>query len=168
MKKLLPIFAIAAVMMACNNSANTEEQVRLAKQATIDSINRVETAKQLEEASRQHIIDSMNSVASQMHPRVIERTTVVKQESGSGNADYAATPASTTTTTTKKKGWTGATKGAVIGAGAGAITGALTDKRKGEGAIVGGLLGAGAGAATGAIIDKEKKKKAAREAEENK
>jgi hypothetical protein len=35
----------------------------------------------------------------------------------------------------------------------------LVSKQKGTGAIVGGVLGAGAGAATGAIIDKNKKKK---------
>ena len=57
----------------------------------------------------------------------------------------------------KKKGWSGTAKGAVIGAGAGAITGAAISKKKGEGAIIGGLAGAAVGAGTGAIIDGKKK-----------
>jgi YMGG-like Gly-zipper len=48
-------------------------------------------------------------------------------------------------------------KGAVIGAGVGAATGAIVSKKKGEGAIIGGLVGAGVGAGTGAIIDDKKK-----------
>ena len=59
----------------------------------------------------------------------------------------------------KKKGWSNTAKGAVIGAGAGAITGAAVSKKKGEGAIIGGLAGAAVGAGTGAIIDDSKKKK---------
>ncbi len=51
-----------------------------------------------------------------------------------------------------------AAKGALIGAGAGAITGAAVSKKKGEGAIIGGLAGAAVGAGTGAIIDDKKKK----------
>lgn len=43
-------------------------------------------------------------------------------------------------------------KGAIIGAGVGAVTGAIVSKKKGKGAIVGGVLGAGAGAAAGKVI----------------
>jgi hypothetical protein len=58
----------------------------------------------------------------------------------------------------KRKGWSSTAKGAVIGAGVGAVTGAVIDKKHhGEGAIIGGLAGAGVGAGTGAIIDGKKK-----------
>ncbi len=55
----------------------------------------------------------------------------------------------------QKKGWSSRAKGAAIGAGAGAVTGILVDKKDGRGAIVGGLLGAGAGY----VIGNEKDKK---------
>ena len=185
MKKILSVLAIASVMMACNNSASTEAQVAQAKQATLDSINRVQSAQQLADAERQHVIDSMNLIAANTKPRVIEHTTVRTESrnsgyssnngsSNNGNSNAAAptttsSSSSTTTTTTKKKGWTGAEKGALIGAGAGAITGAMVDKKKGEGAIVGGLLGAGGGAGVGALLEKRKKnKEAAAAAEANK
>lgn len=62
----------------------------------------------------------------------------------------------------KKKKWSHTAKGAVVGAGAGAITGAIVNKDRVKGAVIGTLIGAGAGAATGAIVDqKEKKKKTA-------
>jgi phage tail tape-measure protein len=56
----------------------------------------------------------------------------------------------------EKKGWSAKAKGAVIGAGAGAVAGAIIHKRqRGVGAVVGGVLGAGAGTGIGAIIDKK-------------
>ena len=57
----------------------------------------------------------------------------------------------------EKKKMSAATKGALIGAGAGAASGAVIDGKKPvRGAVLGGVIGAGAGAATGAIIEKKK------------
>ncbi|WP_304238172.1 hypothetical protein [Jiulongibacter sediminis] len=58
----------------------------------------------------------------------------------------------------EEKKMSAATKGALIGAGAGAASGAVIDGKKPvRGAVLGGVLGAGAGAATGAIIEKKKR-----------
>lgn len=61
-----------------------------------------------------------------------------------------------------KPGWSDKAKGAVIGAGAGAVAGALIDsKKKGQavkGGIIGGVIGAAAGLGAGAIMDHKKKK----------
>ena len=54
----------------------------------------------------------------------------------------------------EKNGWSGKAKGAVIGAGAGALTGAAVSHDKSKGAIIGGVVGAGAGYAIGAHHDK--------------
>ncbi|MEO6290704.1 MAG: glycine zipper domain-containing protein [Ginsengibacter sp.] len=62
--------------------------------------------------------------------------------------------ASTGQETEKKKGWSSAKKGAVIGAGAGAIGGAIIAKKKGLGAIVGGVVGAAGGYIIGKDMDK--------------
>lgn len=59
------------------------------------------------------------------------------------------------TTTEKKKGWSAAAKGAAIGAGTGAIGGAIISKKKGLGAIVGGVVGAAGGYIIGKDIDKK-------------
>ncbi len=74
-----------------------------------------------------------------------------------GNGTSAGNdPVATTTQTEKKKGWSSAAKGAAIGAGAGAIGGAIIAKKKGLGAIVGGVVGAAGGYIIGKDIDKRK------------
>ncbi|HEX8462508.1 MAG TPA: YMGG-like glycine zipper-containing protein [Segetibacter sp.] len=75
--------------------------------------------------------------------------------SSSGTGVYDGT--ASTPVPAKKKGWSNSAKGAVIGAGAGAVGGAIISKKKGTGAIIGGVLGA----AGGYIIGKNKDKKAA-------
>ena len=61
----------------------------------------------------------------------------------------------------KKKGMSTPVKGALIGAGVGAATGAVVAKNnRVKGAVIGAVVGAGAGAGTGVIIDKRKEKKA--------
>lgn len=58
----------------------------------------------------------------------------------------------------EKKGWSNTAKGAVIGAGVGAIGGAVINKRnRVKGAVLGGLIGAAAGAGTGILIDKKQR-----------
>jgi len=55
----------------------------------------------------------------------------------------------------KKKGWSNAAKGAVIGAGTGAIGGAILSKKKGLGAVIGGVVGAAGGYIIGKNMDKK-------------
>ena len=141
MKIFLSICAAIIILSGCNNHKQAEAEALRLKQVTIDSLNGV--------MAKQHIIDSMTIVTSS---RNIKSS---KVSNDNIEPKYDAVEAKP-----KKKGWSNIAKGAVIGAGTGAIAGALIDKKHGEGAIVGGLLGAGAGVATGAIIDGSKKKKA--------
>ena len=60
-----------------------------------------------------------------------------------------------TVTHETKTGWSKKKKGAVIGAGVGAATGAIVSKKKGKGAIIGGAVGAGAGYLYGRHKDKK-------------
>lgn len=52
--------------------------------------------------------------------------------------------------------WSSKKKSTVIGAGAGAATGAIVSRKKGKGALVGGAVGAGAGYLWGRHRDKKK------------
>lgn len=137
MKKLIMIFASVAVMVSCKNTDQKGQVADEAHQATIDSMKAV--------AEKQRIIDSM-TIVHQNEIKEREKQVVVVHDQQAA----AATP--------QRKKWSGAAKGAVIGAGVGAVTGAIISKKKGEGAIIGGLAGAGLGAGTGAIIDDKKKK----------
>ncbi len=151
MKKVINLCFIAVAMISCNSQAKQEAAIMQAKQEVIDSIVKVDNNKKNEDI-RKHIIDSLNDVpATKQHQ---EKVVVHKTYSDGTNT----TNTTTTTVTKQKKGWSNKAKGAVIGAGVGAVTGAMVDKKKGEGAIVGGLLGAGAGLGVGAILDAKEKK----------
>ena len=60
------------------------------------------------------------------------------------------------TTTTKKKGWSKAAKATAIGAGAGAVLGAVINKKnRALGAVIGGVIGGGGGYVIGRGMDKK-------------
>ncbi|OYU80689.1 MAG: glycine zipper family protein [Flavobacterium sp. BFFFF1] len=148
MKKIAITLIAALAIMSCKNAAKEQAEMEQAKQATIDSI-RMEVAKQEAEEAQQRTIDSMKAVAE---------TQRLQQQAVAGNASSSTSTSSSTTTTTKKKGWSNTAKGAVIGAGVGAVTGAVVSKhKKGQGAIIGGAAGAILGAGVGSTIDQKKK-----------
>jgi len=135
--KIVYFFLLSIVVISCQNQGKMD--VQAAKKATVDSMNVV--------IEKQRVIDSMKQEMVKIEEAKVEtkkEVIVVNQQS----------PSSTTTsTTTKKKGWSNTAKGAVIGAGVGAATGAIISKKKVQGAIIGGVAGAGVGAGTGAILD---------------
>lgn len=137
------LIILSFLLFSCQN----QEKIEKAKQASIDSMKVA--------IEKQKLIDSMNTALAKAEAEkqaALERKTVVVHQ----NAPTSAATAEER----KRKGMSGAAKGALIGAGVGAITGAVVSKeKKGQGAIIGGLAGAGVGAGTGAIIDNEKKKK---------
>jgi hypothetical protein len=139
--KFLYILFAALSIVSCQNQEKMD--MKKAKQASIDSMK--------VEIEKQRVIDSMKTEMAKIkeEQKAESQKVVVVHQPANGTA----------TTTAKKKGWSSTAKGAVIGAGVGAATGAIISKKKGEGAIVGGLAGAGVGAGTGAIIDGSKKKK---------
>jgi len=143
MKKLSIFISSCVIMCACGNNGQQEQAVQAAavqaKQTAIDSLNAAN--------EKQKTIDSLKVV--------VTKDSIAKTEAPKTQVQ----PVVTTTAEKKKKGWSSTAKGAVIGTGVGAVTGAIVSKHKVGGAVVGGLLGAGAGAGTGAIIDNSKKKK---------
>ncbi|RTZ04528.1 glycine zipper family protein [Flavobacterium sp. GSP6] len=133
--KALYFILIAAGIVSCQNQGKMD--IQKAKQATVDSMK--------VEIEKQRVIDSM-----QVEMVKIQEAKVETQK------EVVVVDQQTAGTTTKNKGWSGAAKGAVIGAGVGAATGAIISKKKGQGAIIGGLAGAGVGVGTGAILDSKK------------
>ena len=141
MKNLLITIATAATIMSCTSNAGTNAKIEEARQAAIDSMHKATEI----EAIKQAAIDSVN--------RANEKAEATEKVIYVHDNNNTASPA----TKTQRKKMNNVAKGALIGAGAGAITGAVVSKKKGQGAIIGGVVGAGAGAATGAIIDHQKK-----------
>jgi hypothetical protein len=170
MKKITGIVAIAgiALLSACQTKqADTTTTTAAANQHVIDSLKT--------ELVRQQVIDSMTAVAKVEKPKTVtthvvytpaKKKTTTRRSTASANTvnSYAgySQPAPVYNEPVapvqqpQKKGWSAKAKGAVIGAGVGAATGAIINKRnRGVGAIIGGVLGAGAGTGVGAIIDKK-------------
>lgn len=165
MKQLVIALAAAVALYSCTsnagpNTADTAMAIEQAKKATIDSMNTVTAIKQ-------QVIDSMNEAkeARADRARSVEYSAPASN-SYSNNAEAYPAPAAEPAPAPapveqKKKGWSHTAKGAVVGAGAGAITGAIVNPDRAKGAIIGTLIGAGVGAGTGALVDKKKKREAA-------
>jgi len=145
MKRTAIMFAVALAFAACNNSSQTKTDIKesalkeVRDSIRLDSFNRAE-AKALEVSQeKERVAGTQHSSATSSSHR-----TYVK---GVSETYTAPQP--------EKKGWSKAAKGAAIGAGAGAVTGVIVDKKDGRGAVVGGLIGAG----TGYVIGRSKDKK---------
>ena len=182
MKRITIILAASTLMFACNETSkkNSEDvaqvqNIEKVKKMTIDSMRMQEKMKD----SKQAVVDSMTNVAkikelkmftldslkaSKRETQVVTKHThrIVKKDN-----DVVAYKDNSETTTTstptkvykKKRRISRTAEGALIGAGVGAISGAIISKdNRGKGAIIGGVIGAGVGAGTGAILDKKAKK----------
>src|SRR5690349_16302303 len=132
MKTLIIALAIIASISACNNNPqqntlNKQQVYRQIKDSIqLDSFRRAEAEKTaLAEQEEKQAVVQKTSSRSTSTPR---RTYV----QGVSETYTASQP--------QKKGWSKAAKGAAIGAGAGAVTGIIVDKKDGRGAVVGGLV----------------------------
>ncbi|MEJ6979373.1 YMGG-like glycine zipper-containing protein [Pedobacter sp. P351] len=148
MKRIAIIFAFAATFAACNNDSQTKTQVReqafkqIRDSIKLDSFQRAEAQKLEATQQKEQALTLQKSQSS--------------SGSGSPQRTYVKGVSETyTNTPAPRKGWSKAAKGAAIGAGAGAVTGVLVDKKDGRGAVVGGLVGAGAGYVIGRSKDKK-------------
>jgi hypothetical protein len=176
MRRIAMCIAIAAGVMvtatSCNNAANKQLEAKLqAQQQTIETIKLA--------MERQQLIDSVSQAVAFEKDMEIAKSkeaaakTIVyrapRRSSSSANrvSSYAATRNAEQPVyqqpqvvyqepvqQQQRKGWSAKAKGAAIGAGVGALSGALIGKRKGTGALIGAGVGALAGLGTGAIIDK--------------
>jgi hypothetical protein len=151
MKQFIAILLIAVTAASCNSATSKEDKAailaqQIAQQRSLDSM---ETAM-----TTQRIVDSMNhatataSNTSKNSRRAESRVVYVNN-----NTTPAVSATQTVAAANEKKGWSAKAKGAVIGAGVGAVTGAMVSEKKGKGAVIGGVLGAGAGVGVGAVID---------------
>lgn len=155
MKKILVVIALSSsVLFACNNKAKEEATIKqqdVDKQMVIKAVKdsmRLDSFKKADVAKQKQVQEAKQEAAIASARRSGARSV----SSGSGGS---ATSYGGTQPTAKKKGWSDAAKGAVIGGAAGAVGGALIDKKKGRGAIIGGVVGAGGGYLIGRGEDKK-------------
>lgn len=159
MKRMAMIIAAASVFAACSNnsemsSVSKQDSIRIAQQSVkrlndslkLDSFKRAEAqAKAKAEAQKEQRIAALEKKVA-----ASSKSQSSGYSYGSGNGSYAQPER-----VPQKKGWSSAAKGAVIGAGAGAVTGILVDKKDARGAVIGGVVGAGTGYAIGRAHDRK-------------
>ncbi len=184
MKRLTSLLVAGAFTLslaACHNAdADKHAETVSANEATIDSM-KMEIVKQHVVDSMQNVALAEQAAAAAIvadkAPVTASKTTARKSRSTSrssgsnsgysspaaSNVGYDPTPAPTPVyepapaPAPAKRGWSAKAKGAVIGAGAGAVGGAIINKRnRGAGAVIGGVGGAVLGTGVGAIIDRKK------------
>lgn len=152
MKRIVLVCIAGAMLAACtNNNAHEEALVKQKVVAAIKDSLKLDSFKKAEAKIKEKEQET-------------QRLAKIKEErrmlllSERNEAAPARSYNSETAVPAKKKGWSQAAKGAVIGAGAGALGGVLLDKKDGRGAIIGGVVGAG----TGYLIGRDQDRKSGR------
>ena len=156
MKKVLPILSILALftitIISCNSGPGTATNAASAA----DTVGLAQFQSWKAQNER---LDP-----NQYYQQTVVRTPVVKyvpvKSTKSNSSGYGSGSMNSSTENqakvAEKKGWSKAAKASVIGGGAGAIAGAVINKKN---RVVGGVIGAVAGAGLGYIIGHGQDKK---------
>lgn len=155
MKRIIPVFALAATMVACNTNPSVDSAQKTIP-STIDTTGyaQFQAWKAQNELANTAAYNANAPVATQ--PQTQTRTVVKYYPvSSARRSSGSSSSAGSGTTASRKRGWSSAAKGAVIGGVAGAAGGAIINKKnRAIGGVIGGILGAGAGYGIGRGIDK--------------
>lgn len=153
MKKTLLIFASAVIFMACKNKTSDLEN----KNMVLVDTTGLYKSNVLTDVGGKYVInngvvgDEYNNPMGESiaNAKTVRRKSTEQQNYEQANSNESAS-------IPKDKGWSHAAKGTVVGAGTGAITGAILNKdHRGTGAIIGAVIGAGTGYIIGRSTDKK-------------
>src|SRR4051812_900323 len=159
MKKILLILAIATVFDACKSKTNSDKNIApLADPYNVSS----DTARNVKKPLKDSVVTTTTVTVTKTPvdqkdvPKTIHHSskTTAPKSTVKTNGVNTQTAVSPTTTQTKKKGWSKAAKGTAIGAGAGAVTGAVIGRN-----VKGAVIGTAVGAAGGYIIGRAQDRK---------
>lgn len=153
MKQTLAIFALAAMFAACKRTTNETAN----KNMVLVDTTGLHKSNALTNVGGKYVITNTDNevVNNTTKKQTAARTQTSRSENTetsyskvNSNQSAAAIP--------EDKGLSHAAKGAMVGAGTGAATGAILNKEhRGRGAIIGTVIGAGAGYIIGRQTDKK-------------
>ena len=166
MKKILSIFTIAVVFTACKSK--TDSALSTSKNMVlVDTTGLYKSNVLTDVGNNKYVINDKGAIKPVTNKSVPvkpvasspqKNTTVNNSKSvNSGGGSETNAPATTAKAPVKQdKGWSDAAKGTAIGAGSGAVLGAVIAKNdRGKGAVIGSVIGAGAGYIIGRSRDKK-------------
>ena len=155
MKKVLPIFGIAATTVILFSACSDKQTAKPVEQlAVIDTtgLAQFESWKKQQEFAAQYAIYKSDMEKNTAKATTTGKVAAKKTKTGS----MSTTTSYPAKTVEKKKGWSKAAKGAVIGGVSGAVLGGvIAKKNRALGAVIGGVAGAGAGYGIGKHLDKK-------------
>lgn len=174
MKNLILTITIAALgFTACKS--NDDQTKNIGREGLVQSSNdttgfaafKEEQAQKLQAADRMRAdsLQILKDSIKEIHKDIAEDNATESKRSNESSSRTVASSSSSesthsTSTVKKKKGMSKAAKGTIIGAGAGALTGALVTKHKrGVGALIGAAVGGGTGYVIGHSQDKKDQNK---------
>lgn len=166
MKKILSIFTIVAVLAACKSKTNSELS-NSKNMVLVDTTGLSKSNALTDVGNNKYVINDKavsnpsapkpaapKAVASS--PKQPSNSSVNNSTSGSNGGSGSNTSTAEAPTPQRDKGWSDAAKGTAIGAGTGAVLGAVIAKNdRGKGAVIGSVIGAGTGYAIGRHRDKK-------------
>lgn len=151
MKNIIIVIASIITFTACNSKKTETRDIQLMTDSSAYNNDMYSDTSSTVEVVATPVTQSRTPKS------VVPKSNTKSNTSNAGSANSTTTQTTTTQTTTKKKGWSSAAKGAVIGAGAGAVGGAIISKKQPvKGAVIGGVVGAAGGYIIGKDIDKKK------------
>jgi hypothetical protein len=162
MKKILSIFTVVVIFTACKSKTNSQLS-NSKNMVMVDTTGLSKSNVLTDVGNNKYVINdkavtkpaASKPVASS--PKQTSNTTVNNSGSGSGGGSGSNTSTANAPAPVKRdKGWSDAAKGTAIGAGSGAVIGAVVAKNdRGKGAVIGSVIGAGAGYIIGRHRDKK-------------
>ena len=171
MKKILFPVAIACMFTACNSNKDKDETTKnLVPLSDTSAAYRNSVMSDTPKTVQAPAAPETVFIAKPTPKKSVKQTTVASHSNTVKPAPATTTTTTTSTTSTanttpaasvpapapapEKKGWSSAAKGTAIGAGAGAVTGAIIGKNV-KGAVIGGAVGAAGGYIIGRQNDKK-------------
>ena len=143
---VIAIAAVVSVAAIVGISSNTKmKKVDATELAQFEAWKETKTLEALE-----------TEKASYVAPKTTTRSTPAKRTVSYQSPKMVSESQNAAKTTTTKKGWSKAAKATAIGAGAGAVLGAVINKKnRAVGAVIGGVIGGGGGYVIGRGMDKK-------------
>lgn len=162
MKKLLSILVLAVIFTSCKQGKTGEEQTKVVMVQDTSAFYNNSIANDKANDQQKYGAkagSAFESLPTKKHNNSSSNSTATNNKNQATTSTTSSNSTASNTVPQKKKGWSHRAKGTVVGAGTGAITGALINKNN---RAVGALAGAAIGAATGYIIGNEVDKKKGR------
>ena len=183
MKRILMVFAVSTIFVACksktNNGLSTDKNMVLTDTALLNRSGLFsDTARGASALAVPNVngttttssttttvttttttgakkIEPVKSAAVKKSTNTARTHTTARSSTGSTSNSGGNTTADAPVQVQRDKGWSDAAKGTAIGAGSGAVLGAVLSKDKVKGAVIGGVIGGAGGYTIGRDRDRK-------------